>query len=161
MAHECGGNHDSIESVRADQTVGEVAHRRAGALETLKAFGINHCCGAQLTLTEAAASAGVPLAALLGALNAPDTTASPTGAGAARNGRRVRLVLDVRGLEPPHPMLKVLQQLDRLDAGAELEVRHDRRPMLLYPQLEQRGFTHETDQPHPGLVRIVIRRREH
>ena len=35
----------------------------------MQEMGINHCCGAQLTLREAAASAGVPLDALLAALN--------------------------------------------------------------------------------------------
>jgi iron-sulfur cluster repair protein YtfE (RIC family) len=49
--------------------VGDVAHHHAGALEVMKAMGINHCCGAQLTLREAAASAGVPLDTLLAALN--------------------------------------------------------------------------------------------
>jgi uncharacterized protein (DUF2249 family) len=71
-----------------------------------------------------------------------------------------RTVLDVRGLEPPQPLLRVLQEVDRLGPAAELEVRHDRRPILLYPQLEERGFVHETDEPEPGLVRIVIRRGE-
>src|SRR5262249_16652350 len=126
-------------------------------LEIMKTFGINHCCGAQLTLTEAAASASVPLDALLAALNRHDTNeragcASPTASG--------RIVLDVRGLEPPQPLVRVLEQLDRLGPAPELEVRHDRRPLLLYPQLDERGFAHETDQPQPGLVRILIRKRE-
>jgi uncharacterized protein (DUF2249 family) len=69
-----------------------------------------------------------------------------------------RAVLDVRGLEPPQPMLRVLQEIDRLGPGAELEVHHDRRPMFLYPQLGERGFIHETDEPEPGLVRILIRK---
>jgi iron-sulfur cluster repair protein YtfE (RIC family) len=34
-------------------------------------MGINHCCGAHLTLREAAASAGVALDTLLDALNRP------------------------------------------------------------------------------------------
>ena len=67
-------------------------------------------------------------------------------------------MLDVRGLEPPQPLLRVLQEIDRLGPAAELEVRHDRRPILLYPRLDERGFLHETDEPEPGLVRIVIRR---
>jgi hypothetical protein len=67
-------------------------------------------------------------------------------------------VIDVRGLEPPQPMLRILQALDRLGPDAPLVVRHDRRPILLYPLLEDRGFAHETDEPEPGLVRIVIRR---
>jgi uncharacterized protein (DUF2249 family) len=67
-------------------------------------------------------------------------------------------VLDVRGLEPPQPMQRVLEEIERLGPGAELEVRHDRRPQFLYPQLDERGFVHETDEPEPGLVRIRIRR---
>ncbi len=67
------------------------------------------------------------------------------------------IVLDVRGLEPPEPMVRVLKALDRLAPGQRLEVRHGRRPTLLYPQLEERGFVHETDEPESGLVRIVIR----
>ena len=70
------------------------------------------------------------------------------------------LVLDVRGLEPPQPMVRVLEEADRLAPGDELEVRHDRRPIFLYPQLDERGLVHETDSPEPGLVRIRIRRRE-
>jgi uncharacterized protein (DUF2249 family) len=66
--------------------------------------------------------------------------------------------LDVRGLEPPEPMVRILAQLDALDPGQTLEVLHDRRPVFLYPQLDDRGFSHETDEPAPGLVRIVIRR---
>jgi uncharacterized protein (DUF2249 family) len=66
--------------------------------------------------------------------------------------------LDVRGLEPPLPMLRVLERLDGIPPGRTLTVLHERRPMFLYPQLEERGFRHETDEPEPGLVRIVIRR---
>jgi iron-sulfur cluster repair protein YtfE (RIC family) len=43
------------------------AARRRRALDVLKASGINHCCGAQLTLREGAA-AGVPLETLLATL---------------------------------------------------------------------------------------------
>jgi len=76
--HECGFHHGSpvaldetLPPLRADQTVGDVARQHAGALETMKEMGINHCCGADLTLREAAASAGVPLDALLAALTGP------------------------------------------------------------------------------------------
>ena len=81
---------------------------------------------------------------------APPTPRAPGGAG--------RVVLDVRGLEPPQPMIRVLEAIDRLGPGAELEVRHDRRPVFLYPQLDERGIRHETDEPEPGLVRIVMRK---
>lgn len=82
------------------------------------------------------------------------TPASPAGAGIEPR----RLLLDVRGLEPPEPMVRVLRAADSLEAKDELEVSHDRRPMFLYGVLEERGFAHETDEPEPGLVRIRIRR---
>jgi iron-sulfur cluster repair protein YtfE (RIC family) len=53
---------------RAAQTVAEVS-KDPRALDTLKRLGINHCCGAHLSLAEAAAAAGVPLAELLQALD--------------------------------------------------------------------------------------------
>ena len=81
MAHECSCRHDSPmaldtpgTAVRAEQTVADVAEHRAGALGIMKDLGINHCCGAHLTLREAAAAAGVPLDALLAALNEPRKT---------------------------------------------------------------------------------------
>ena len=168
MAHECRCGHESAavrdafelvpRSIRADQTVADVARSHAGALQVMKEMGLNHCCGAHLSLREAAAAAGVPLEALLSALNgageAPaEAPAEPSQTAAPRGSRRV---LDVRGLEPPQPMLRVLEEIERLDPGARLEVHHDRRPLLLYPRLDDRGFRHETDEPEPGLVRIQI-----
>jgi iron-sulfur cluster repair protein YtfE (RIC family) len=47
--------------------VAEVA-RDPSALDVLKRMGINHCCGAHLSLREAAAAAGVPVETLLRAL---------------------------------------------------------------------------------------------
>jgi iron-sulfur cluster repair protein YtfE (RIC family) len=78
MTHECGWHRawpvapdETRPPVGAGETVGDVARRYAGALETMQEMGINHCCGAHLTLREAAASAGVPLDALLAALSEP------------------------------------------------------------------------------------------
>jgi iron-sulfur cluster repair protein YtfE (RIC family) len=50
-----------------EQTVAEVS-RDPRVLEILKARGINHCCGAHLSLRAAAAAAGVDLAHLLAEL---------------------------------------------------------------------------------------------
>ena len=66
-------------------------------------------------------------------------------------------VIDVRGLEPPEPMVRILEAVERLKAGETLEVLHERRPLFLYPQLDERGFVHETDEPEAGVIRIVIR----
>jgi uncharacterized protein (DUF2249 family) len=80
--------------------------------------------------------------------------ASPTAAPVAPAGGAT---LDVRGLEPPQPMVRVLQRLTGLGPGETLTVLHERRPTFLYPLLDERGLRHETDEPEPGLVRIVIR----
>jgi iron-sulfur cluster repair protein YtfE (RIC family) len=75
MAHECGCHSGWAATrtdgrIEADEVVGDVTRRVPGALQVLKDLGINHCCGAHLTLTEAAAAAGVPLDTLVEALNA-------------------------------------------------------------------------------------------
>ena len=68
--------------------------------------------------------------------------------------------LDARGLEPPLPMVRVLERIETLGPGDTLEVLLERRPLFLYPQLEARGFTHQTDEPAPGVVRVRIRHAE-
>jgi uncharacterized protein (DUF2249 family) len=84
----------------------------------------------------------------------------PTGATIAPPSRPAGdrpLVIDVRGLEPPEPLVRILDAVERLKAGDSIEVLHERRPVFLYPQLDERGFLHETDESQAGVVRIVIR----
>jgi uncharacterized protein (DUF2249 family) len=52
--------------------------------------------------------------------------------------------LDARGLEPPQPMTRILEAVERLHSGQTLVARTDRRPMHLYPLLEQRGCKAQT-----------------
>ena len=51
-----------------NQTVHEVIEAHPDLRSVFEALGLNHCCGAHLTLTEAAASAGVPLERVLASL---------------------------------------------------------------------------------------------
>jgi uncharacterized protein (DUF2249 family) len=95
-------------------------------------------------------------AAPTGSVAAPRRPSPPAASGAPPPARTVRL--DVRGLEPPQPMVRVLELADALGPDEALEVLHDRRPIFLYPQLDERGLRHETEEPAPGVVRIVIRR---
>lgn len=91
--------------------------------------------------------------------NASSAGAAARAAGGDTAGTAPAVVtIDVRGLEPPQPLVTVLERLEGLPPGATLEVLHERRPMFLYPQLEDRGFQHETEEVEPGLVRIRIRR---
>lgn len=65
--------------------------------------------------------------------------------------------LDNRGLEPPAPMVRILDALERLGAGEVLEALNERDPVFLYPELQARGAAIHTDKVSGG-VRILIRR---
>ena len=81
MTKTCGcgcGTHGTVRGPEArpaparvapTDTVESVASRSPRALEAMKALGLNHCCGAHLSLVEAAASAGVPLETVLARLD--------------------------------------------------------------------------------------------
>lgn len=64
-------------------------------------------------------------------------------------------VVDVRGLEPPQPMVKILEALEHLPNGETLLVHHFRRPKHLYPKLEEKGYTVETEEA--GEDHIILR----
>jgi uncharacterized protein (DUF2249 family) len=69
------------------------------------------------------------------------------------------LEVDTRGLEPPQPLVKILEALPTLPQGAGLRAHTDRRPMHLYAQLEERGFVGETEEQQDGSFITHIRRR--
>ncbi|HHJ17439.1 MAG TPA: DUF2249 domain-containing protein [Gammaproteobacteria bacterium] len=53
--------------------------------------------------------------------------------------------LDVRGLEAPEPLERILGALESLPGDGRLEVIHWREPLLLYPILEEGGWRHKTE----------------
>lgn len=67
--------------------------------------------------------------------------------------------LDVRGLEPPQPMMRVLETLAALPDDATLQAITDRRPIHLLDQLEARGFIGESEEHSQGGHITHIRRR--
>jgi TusA-related sulfurtransferase len=66
--------------------------------------------------------------------------------------------LDARGLEPPQPLMKILEAVATLPEGATLRAHTRWRPALLYAQLEQRGFTGESEEQADGSYLTLIRR---
>jgi uncharacterized protein (DUF2249 family) len=64
--------------------------------------------------------------------------------------------VDARGLEPPQPMAKILENLPRIAAGGHILAMTDRRPMLLYPKLEERGFAFSTEETTNGWFETRI-----
>lgn len=65
------------------------------------------------------------------------------------NNHRV-LDIDVRGLEPPQPLIRVLQALADLHEGEELRARTDSQPVHLLPLLADRGYVGETQEQIDG-----------
>lgn len=64
--------------------------------------------------------------------------------------------VDVRGLEPPQPMVRILEVLATLPEGATLRALTDRQPLHLFDQLEARGFSGESEESTTGGYVTVI-----
>lgn len=78
--------------------------------------------------------------------------------GPGAEGTADEIVLDVRGLEPPEPMVRTLEALEELPAGGTLLQVNARVPRFLLPRLEERGFTWEIDERADDEVRVRISR---
>jgi len=59
-------------------------------------------------------------------------------------------------LEPPLPMLRVLEALARLKPGERLLVHHVRRPVHLLARLEEEGYHYALKDLGPGRVELLI-----
>jgi len=64
--------------------------------------------------------------------------------------------LDVRGLEPPEPMLRTLAALETLPPGHELVQLNVRVPQFLLPILAERGYACDIDESHADHVLVRI-----
>ena len=57
---------------------------------------------------------------------------------------RVSHLLDVGGMQPPEPMVRILEALDTLGPDESLRVLIDREPVPLYSILARNGYRHRT-----------------
>jgi len=90
---------------------------------------------------------------------APASSNSPQGTKSRSCSGPPVLEVDARGLEPPQPLVKILEALATLPEGAQLRARTDRRPMHLYAQLEERGFVGESEEQKDGSFVTNVRHR--
>ena len=74
------------------------------------------------------------------------------------NETATTLDVDARGLEPPMPLVLILERLATLPEGGALRARTDRRPMHLYDLLVDRGFASFTEEQNDGTYVTLIRR---
>lgn len=68
------------------------------------------------------------------------------------------VLLDNRGLQPPEPMLRILAALDSLESGGQIVAKMDRRPMFLFPELEERGCAYTCEPTLEGGFLLTIAR---
>ena len=64
--------------------------------------------------------------------------------------------LDVRGLEPPQPLLKIFAALENLKNDETIHIIHERKPVHLYPRLKDAGYKFLTEETADDLYKIKI-----
>lgn len=67
--------------------------------------------------------------------------------------------LDVRELVPPEPMIKILENLSRVNDNTVMVVHHHREPLMLYPKLEERGYTAVSNMIEENYYKVVITKK--
>jgi len=77
----------------------------------------------------------------------------------APNRAPATIEVDVRGLEAPAPLERVLEALDRVGPGDRIGANIDRRPVPLYRILERNGYAYEEAPGTDCLFEITIRAR--
>lgn len=67
--------------------------------------------------------------------------------------------IDVRDLVPPEPMMKILENISKVDEKTVMVVHHHREPMMLYPKLEERGYEAVTNKINDNYYKVVITKK--
>ena len=71
------------------------------------------------------------------------------------NSRKI-ITIDCRELEPPEPMVKVLEAVHVMGDDEAVMMVHRKRPRLLFPRLEELALKHEITEESESLVKILI-----
>jgi uncharacterized protein (DUF2249 family) len=87
------------------------------------------------------------------------TTAAKVDAPGNRGQPRV-LTVDNRGLEPPEPMRRILELVPQMGDDDILVATNDRKPIFLFPQLDERGFEYNVEEQADGSIKIVIQKKK-
>lgn len=87
------------------------------------------------------------------------TAESPKPEEGSRKGEQKTIEIDVRGLEPPEPMVRIIETLPQVDQSTVLLVHHHREPMMLYDKLEHLGYEASTEKVSEGYYRVRITKK--
>lgn len=64
--------------------------------------------------------------------------------------------LDNRGLEPPQPMMRTLNALEKCRKGDRVVIHNDRVPVFLLEELQSLGYPYEIEELPDGSARVTI-----
>jgi uncharacterized protein (DUF2249 family) len=67
-------------------------------------------------------------------------------------------ILDLRDLEAPEPLQRILEASAHLAPGQSLRARTPRYPRMLFPHLEARGLEWEAQEQADGSALVHVRR---
>ena len=59
-------------------------------------------------------------------------------------------------MEPPEPILRVLEQLDRLKQGEGIKMLHRMKPRFLFPKLQEGGWNFRVIEHTPEQIEVRI-----
>jgi uncharacterized protein (DUF2249 family) len=76
----------------------------------------------------------------------------------AASRRPAPVLLDLRGLEPPQPMMRVLEELGSLAEDGAIVALTRFRPVHLLEILEERGYAAETAEQPDGSHETIVQR---
>lgn len=66
--------------------------------------------------------------------------------------------LDNRGLEPPQPMIRTLNALERCRKGDRVLIHNDRVPVFLLEELKALGYPYTVEEQPDGSARVTIQK---
>lgn len=75
---------------------------------------------------------------------------------AVPNREKQIIELDNRGLQPPQPMMRTLNALERSQPGDEVRIHNDRVPVFLIEELQQLGYHFTVEEQTDGSAKVII-----
>ena len=66
--------------------------------------------------------------------------------------------LDNRGLEPPQPMVRTLNALEKCRKGDRVVIHNDRVPVFLLEELDSLGYPYKIEEQPDGSARVTIQK---
>ena len=75
------------------------------------------------------------------------------------SGRRI-ITVDCRELEPPQPLIRVLETIDMMRDDEAVLMLHRQKPCILLPKLEKLGFRYDMTEKGDGSIELLIWREQ-